>query len=243
MFVYAKHALPVRTHNHNENLLYFMISILFNAFGNALTVSLNLGSALWTASAVNFTALTSISLSIILIASGVLVVIINALIIGKIDWHRIIGNMIFMVPFSYLIGMISTYLVAIGINELPLIVRVVLDIVGVCFISLAISIYQRVNLMLHPCDDLMQIIRFKFFKGNATVAQLVTFSPPIVILLICWIDSHQLYAINVGTIFALLFQGTLVGVFDKTVFPTLKHQNIDHGQASSQSHKHHGLNV
>ncbi|MCO7125396.1 hypothetical protein NIE88_06395 [Sporolactobacillus shoreicorticis] len=241
--MYAKHVLPARTHSHNENLLYFMISIFFNAFGNALTVSLNLGSALWTASAVNFTALTSIPLSLILFASGVLVIIINALIIGKVDWHRIIGNIIFMIPFSYLIGIISTYLVAVGINELPLIVRVVLDIVGVCFISLAISIYQRVNLMLHPCDDLMQIIRFKFFKGNATVAQLVTFSPPVVIILFCWIDLHQLYAINVGTIFALLFQGSLVGVFDRTVFPTLKHQNIDHSQVSSQNREHHSLNM
>ncbi|MET1249420.1 hypothetical protein ABWW58_11570 [Sporolactobacillus sp. STCC-11] len=241
--MYAKHVLPAHTHSHNENLVYFMISIIFNAFGNALTVSLNLGSALWTASAVNFTALTSIPLSLILFASGVLVIIINALIIGKIDWHRIIGNMIFMVPFSYLIGLISAYLVAIGINELPLIVRVALDIVGVCFISLAISIYQRVNLMLHPCDDLMQIIRFKFFKGSATVAQLVTFSPPIVIILICWIDAHQLYAINIGTIFALLFQGSLVGVFDKTVFPTLKHQTSDRGQVSSKSRKHHSLNM
>jgi uncharacterized membrane protein YczE len=218
-----------------------MISILFNAFGNALTVSLNLGSALWTASAVNFTALASIPLSLILFASGVLVIIINALIIGKMDWHRIVGNLIFMIPFSYLVGLLSVYLVTFGINELPLAVRVILDIVGVCFISLAISIYQRVNLMLHPCDDLMQIIRFKFFKGSATVAQLVTFAPPIVIIAICWIESHQLYAINVGTIFALLFQGTLVGVFDKRVFPTLKHQNIDHGQSSTQSREHHEL--
>jgi uncharacterized membrane protein YczE len=218
-----------------------MMSIFFNAFGNALTVSLNLGSALWTASAVNFTAITAIPLSLILFASGILVIIVNALIIGKVDWHRVIGNLIFMVPFSYLIGIISTYLVTFGINELPLAVRIVLDIVGVCFISLAISIYQRVNLMLHPCDDLMQIIRFKYFKGNAMVAQLVTFSPPIVIIIICWIDAHQLYAINVGTIFALLFQGALVGVFDKIVIPSLKHQNIDHGQ--THDHNQHGLSI
>ena len=30
--------------------------------------------------------------------------------------------------------------------------------------------YQRVNWMLHPADDLMQIVRFKFFNGNSTKA-------------------------------------------------------------------------
>ncbi|MCL1631638.1 hypothetical protein M3N64_06710 [Sporolactobacillus sp. CPB3-1] len=237
MSVLANHAAAVHTHRHNENLFYLAISIFFNAFGNALTISLNLGSALWTASAVNFTALTSISVSWILFASGILVIIANALIIRKVDWHRILGNLIFMVPFSYLVGLLSTCLGAFGINELPLLLRVVLDVAGICFISLAISIYQRVNLMLHPCDDLMQIIRFKYFKGNATIAQLVTFMPPVVITLICWFFLHQLYAINVGTVFALLFQGSLVGVFDKFVFPSLKHQHIEPGKTAA----HHEL--
>ncbi|EST11328.1 membrane protein [Sporolactobacillus laevolacticus] len=225
MYVLAKHTVYVKS---SENIGYFVLSIFLNALGNALTVSLNLGSALWTASAVNFTQITSIPLSLILFASGVIVIMANALIIGKFDWRRVLGNLIFLGPFSYLIGIISTYLISLGINELPLTVRIILDVVGICFIAMAISIYQRVNIMLHPCDDLMQIIRFKYFKGSATIAQLVTFSPPIVIILVCWIDAHQLFAINVGTIFALIFQGTLVGIFDKCIFPTLKHQHVEH---------------
>lgn len=34
-------------------LIYFIVSLMFNCLGNALTVALNLGSALWTAAAVN----------------------------------------------------------------------------------------------------------------------------------------------------------------------------------------------
>ncbi|GAY76160.1 MULTISPECIES: YczE/YyaS/YitT family protein [Sporolactobacillus] len=234
----ANHAVPVRTRRQSENLIYFALSILFNSLGNALTVALNLGSALWTASAVNFTFITGIPLAVVLFAFGVAVIIANAVIIGKLDWHRIIGNVIFMVPFSYLIGILSNYLILWGINDLPLIVRVVMDCFGVCLISLAISIYQRVNLMLHPVDDLMQIIRFKYFKGSATIAQLVTFMPPILITVICWIIGQHLLAINIGTIFALLFQGSLVGVFDKIVFPSLKHQNLDHGETKNDDRVH-----
>ncbi|BBN97687.1 YczE/YyaS/YitT family protein [Sporolactobacillus terrae] len=236
--MFANHAVPVRTKSQSENLIYFTLSILFNSLGNALTVALNLGSALWTASAVNFTFITGIPLAVVLFASGVAVIIANAVIIGKLDWRRIMGNVIFMVPFSYLIGIISDYLIMWGINDLPLIVRVVMDCFGVCLISLAISIYQRVNLMLHPVDDLMQIIRFKYFKGSATIAQLVTFMPPILITVICWIIGQHLLAINIGTIFALLFQGSLVGVFDKIVFPSLKHQHLDHGETKNDDRVH-----
>lgn len=218
-----------------ESIVYFVISIFVNALGNALTVSLNLGSALWTASSVNVTQFTGIPLDVMLFAFGVAVVIINTLIIHKIEWHRILGNLIFMVPFSYLIGLITQRLLSFGINELPLTVRIILDLVGICFISMGISIYQRVNLILHPCDDLMQIIRFRFFKGNATLAQLMTFAPPIVIVILCWIEQQHVYAINIGTIFALIFQGTLVGVFDKSVFPTLKHQHLHNASGDMKS--------
>ena len=81
--------------------------------------------------------------------------------------------------------------------------------------------------MLHPADDLMQIVRFKFFKGNSSLAQLVVFMPPIIAIIVSYALTHQIYAINIGTVFALLFQGGLVGIFDKIVFPDLKHRNLE----------------
>ncbi|WP_240697310.1 YitT family protein [Sporolactobacillus sp. THM19-2] len=210
----------------NQSLTYFSISIFFNALGNALTVALNLGSALWTASSVNITQWTGIHLDIILFLTGAAVVVVNTLIVGKIDWHRIIGNIIFMFPFSFLVDAFSYVLVNLGIMHLPLLLRIVLDLAGICLIAAGISIYQRVNLVLHPCDDLMQIIRFKYFKGSAAIAQLVTFMPPVLIILLSWAITGKIYAINIGTVFALLFQGALVGLFDRTIFPSLKHQHL-----------------
>lgn len=217
----------------SERIGYFMISIIFNALGNALTVALNLGSALWTASAVNLTHFTAIPLDVMLFAFGIAVILINILILHKLEWHRVLGNIIFMVPFSYLIGYMTQLMLVFDINLLPLAIRIILDLIGICFIAVGISIYQRVDLILHPCDDLMQIIRFKYFRGSATIAQLVTFVPPIVITILCWIISRQIYAINIGTIFALLFQGTLVGIFDQVVFPTLKHHHLIKKEANS----------
>lgn len=206
--------------------VYFVVSLIFNCLGNAMTVSLNLGSALWTAAAVNISDDTPLSLSSMLFIFGVLIIITNVILLKKFDVRRIIGNFVFMVPFSALVGAFSPLLVNIGITELPLPVRVVLDCLGVVFISIAISIYQRINWMLHPADDLMQIVRFKFFKGNSSLAQFVVFLPPIAAIAVSYALTHQIYAINVGTVFALLFQGSLVGVFDKLVFTDLKHRKI-----------------
>lgn len=208
-------------------IFYFVFSILINSLGNALTVSLNLGSALWTAAAVNLSHVTPIKLSLMLFLSAFIVVIANVIILKRFSWKRVLGNLVFMTPFSILVGYFTTFLLKTGISDLNLVVRIILDCFGVVLIAAAVSIYQRVNWMLHPVDDLMQIIRFKYFKGNPTIAQLVTFTPPIIAIIVSVLISHHIYAINIGTIFALIFQGPLVGLADRYVFSNLKHRNLD----------------
>ncbi|MTV83075.1 hypothetical protein [Secundilactobacillus folii] len=206
--------------------ILLVISIIINSFGNALTVSLNLGSALWTASAVNMSHLFNMNLGNILLLEGVAVILANALMLREFDWHRMLGNVIFMVPFSYLVSGLSSLLSTLDIQRLPLIPSVIIDIIGVMFIGCGISIYQRLNLLLHPNDDLMQIIRFRYLHGNAVTASLAAFSIPIVIMIITFAIQHQLWAVNIGTIVALLFQGTFIAVSDKYIFRKLKHQRL-----------------
>lgn len=94
------------------------------------------------------------------------------------------------------------------------------------FISIGISIYQRINVVLHPADDLMQIIRFDYVHGNPAIAQVLSFTPPLIAIIVIYFFTGNIYAVNIGTIFALLFQGAMVGVADKVVFPALKHRNL-----------------
>lgn len=209
-----------------QMIVYLLISITINAIGNGLTVSLNLGSALWTASAVNLEHLIHIDLKIILIIYGIIVIIFNSVILKKIEWRRIFNNFLFMIPFSFLVGYANDLFNFLNIGRLNIIIRVILDCFGIVMISVAVSIYQRVNILLHPNDDFMQIIRFKYFKGNAAIAMWVSLIPPILITLICFIISKKIYAINVGTLFAVLFQGVLIGKADRFVFPKLKHRGL-----------------
>jgi len=58
---------------------------------------------------------------------------------------------------------------------------------------------------------------------NVVIAQLLTFTPPVTIILVCWINTHQLHAVNCGTLFTLLFNGALIGLADRFVWPQLHH--------------------
>ena len=149
----------------------------------------------------------------------------------KWDWHRIFGNFLFMLPFSIFIQWFSNIFNRImpDAHSLPMIILYVLiNFLGVTFIGVAISIYQRVNLVLHPADDLFQILRFRYFKGNATLAMWASYIPPTIMALAA-IPAMGLANFGLGTIFALLFQGGITGLADKLIFPKLKHQALDLG--------------
>ena len=151
----------------------------------------------------------------------------------KLDWHRIIGNFLFMLPFSIFIQWFSNIFNQIMPNANSVAATVlytVINFIGVGFIAVAISIYQRVNLVLHPADDLMQILRFKYFHGSAFKAMWASYIPPTIFAIIAFVITFpNLYNFGLGTIFAFLFQGGITGIADKYVFKNLKHQAIDVG--------------
>lgn len=103
---------------------------------------------------------------------------------------------------------------------------VLINFLGVTLIGVAISIYQRVNLVLHPADDLFQILRFRYFKGNATLSMWASYIPPTIMALLA-LPRMGLANFGLGTIFALLFQGGITGLADRIIFPKLKHQALD----------------
>lgn len=202
-------AAALSEHDWLKRFLYLALSLLINAVGHSLTIVMNLGSAVWTASAVNLYHLWPLSLRATLFICGVAVVIMNTLLIRQVIWRRIIGNLLFTFPFSFLIQWFTQLIQKTGINALPLGVRIGLDVIGILFVALATSIYQRANLILHPNDDFMQIIRFRYLHGSATIAQIVHYIPPVIIMLVTFTMSHHLWAVNIGTIICLFFQGSL----------------------------------
>ncbi|KID42493.1 fructose permease [Fructilactobacillus fructivorans] len=236
-----------RTISMPVSIVYFIISIIINSLGNVLTLVTSakvfphfLGSAYWTAAETNLSIAIHWDLFWTFVLVGIIIIILNAILIGKWDWGRAVGNLIFMIPFSWLVQVfydLFTQIIRLPDAHTPLLITiyVLVNFIGVALIGIAISIYQRVNLVLHPNDDLMQILRFKYFKGNATKAMWASYIPPTIVEIIAFLITHQIEYYGIGTIFAFLFQGSITGVADRLVFPRLKHQGISTTPAKSES--------
>ena len=149
-----------------EKIYYLSISILLNTFGNALTISMNMGSSMWTAASVNISNYFPIQLGTVLLCNALLGIILNIIIDKKIDIPLIIGNFVFIFPFSVLVQFFVQGMGWLGLPGLPVWLRLLLNVAGIFLIAIAISIYQRVNWIIHPLDELTNTIRFKFCNGN-----------------------------------------------------------------------------
>ena len=236
-----------RTISMGKAIAYFALSLVINSAGNVLTLITSakihpsfLGAAYWSAAEANLGTAFHWNLFWAFLIMGFLTAVLNTILIHHWDWKRIAGNMVFMVPFSALIQVFEDFFdgkypaLFSGLPEARslgmVILYVGLNFLGVAFIAVAISIYQRVNLVLHPADDLMQILRFRYFKGNAAKAMWASYIPPTIMAIIAIVITRTFANFGLGTIFAFLAQGGITGIADKVIFPRLKHQAVDVGQ-------------
>ena len=204
-------------------ILALVIGLVLNALGNGLTVATNVGTSPWTASEVNIGNLVHTTVGIPMFCVGVLVAIANQLLIHQWDKWRFFGEIGFIACFSYFVDVFVALFTWLGVPRLPFLIRAVMCFIGVATFCCAISIYQRANLIMHPNDDTTNILRFLYCHNRVVVAQLINFVPPIVIMVVTFLISGHLYAINIGTLFALLAHGPLIGFFDRHVWHGLTH--------------------
>lgn len=202
---------------------FLALSILINAFFNALTVSTNMGSAIWTASAVSISRAAHWQLGNVLFIEGVLVAFANLLLLGKFDYFRLIRNLLFITPFSYLLAAFESVFNQLGVPNLSFGLRMILDVIGLFGVAIAVSLYQRANLIMHPNDDLPYILRFRFLHESSVYAQWLSNVPPLIIVIVIFFISGHWYSFGIGTIYNILTQGYLIGWADTHFFGVLHH--------------------
>jgi len=206
-----------------SRLVYLTFAIVLDAFANSLMINSEMGSAVWTASAVNISKLLHSSYGTTLFVYAVIVTIANQFLLGKFDGHIFVSNLIFSLPFSYLVGFFSMILDPLQLNQWPIYLRLLTDILGLIGVSVGTSIYQRCNLIQHPNDELAYLLRFKYLHGSAGWGQLISYTPPVIIMVICYFMTGKILSVGVGTILAMFCQGMIIGFSDKIVLPSLKH--------------------
>lgn len=215
-----------RTLTPTEIVFFFFAGLFLNAFGNGLTVSTNMGSAPWTAAAANLANASHLDITVYLGLFGFIAAIVVSLITKHFDARRFFGNLLFVAIFSYTLGYTNQFFLGLGVGNLPTIPRFLIDLVGLFFIGAGVSITQRLQFVIHPVDDMTNVMRFTYFKGNVVVAQTINFALPMLMSIIIWLTTGQIIAVNVGTIIAFLGMGFVIAMADKRVFSRLVHRTM-----------------
>ena len=204
-------------------LTALLIGLALNAFGNGLTVSSNTGSAVYTASSVELAKVfTGVNVAVFIFGWGLVNAIINQFLIKRVDLVRFAKGILYTFFFSYFIDLFSGAFNAMGLPQQSWLVRTLFSLLGTFTIGVSISIYQRANLLMHPNDDMTNILRFDYFHGSAVIAQAVDLSLPIITIVICSTLLWHVYAVSIATVCYFLFTGTVIKYTDKWVWPSLK---------------------
>ena len=199
------------------------LGLLINAFGNALTITSSMGSGVWTAAAVNLSHVTGVSVGLFIFAFGVFNTVCNQFLLWTVDIPRFVEEIFYISCFSYAVNFFTNLCLAMGLGQLGLIARIVMAILGVTLFCIAISMYQRANLFMHPNDDTSNILRFKYCHGSAVASQLIDMLPPIIIFIGCGLLMGKIYSVNVGTIYSICCNGLLIKYADRWIWPSLVH--------------------
>ncbi|MFX3618972.1 MAG: YitT family protein [Sporolactobacillus sp.] len=195
--------------------MWLILSVFLNAFGNALTVKAALGSAPWTAASLNLSNIFGISVGNALIIMGFIVLVADDLLRKRWNGIKDFFNFLYVLSFGYVIDLWLSLMHPVSFTNVFL--RISVCVIGVMCIGAALSIYFRVNLVFHPFDDLLKILREKYLKGNVVLAQRISLGIPLTIALAIGLVRRQLIGINLGTAISFLCMGYFILFFDKMI--------------------------
>lgn len=206
-----------------NRLTFFGFGLLLITIGNALSIISDTGSGVWTAASINLSQATQLPIKWTLLFVGTLIILLNQLLSKGVRLYHLLGELIFVFFFS---NFIQFFVELLQLTEIPgrsFSFRVIVSIFGVILTCIGTSIYQRANIVLYPTDGLTNSVRQRITNNSIVFAQGLVFLIPIVVIAASAYFNHHIYGVQVVTIFSCISNGTIIGISDKYIFPTLIH--------------------
>lgn len=208
----------------SKRILFFFIGLVFVAAGNAMTIVSGFGNGIWTAASLGVGQVIHQPFALMWFCLGVAVILVNVVLIKEWDWFTVVGDFIFVLFFAQLIHVFVTTFSFWSDQVQPgQGTRICLVILGIVIVCLGTSFYQRANLWMYPTDSLTDILAYRFFAGNVFYGQMVAFIPAILVILTVALKEQQFIGVQLGTLFALLFNGELINFFNHHAVKSLRH--------------------
>lgn len=198
-----------------KKLWFLFVSIFLNSLGGALTVIANVGVSPWSAAGINMENYLSISFGTALLISSLILQIIVVVVEKNIPFKRIVFDFLYMFVYSY--GVDAWLYAFKGLHIESVAMNYAIFFIGMIFVAIAISIYVKLDIVLHPIDLFYKMLRDRFFNGNVVKAQLINYGIPIVLAILFGILDHDIVALSIGTIIYFLLFGKVLDTIDKKI--------------------------
>ncbi|MBB1079588.1 sugar permease [Limosilactobacillus sp. STM2_1] len=201
---------------------FLALAIILNSIGHSLTIVTNLGSMPWPASIVNIMQMMNWNMTETIFTEGLFVIGLNILLVGAFVPQEFGWEMIFLIPYSILMQLFANLWRLWGIDTSHLSWRFSFDILGLIIAFAGYALYQQCDCCYHPHDKLTVFLKRRV---NVKFTKYFNIVLPVIIILLCSLKNHMIYAFNVGTLIGYLSQRRIVGFWQEKVLINIKFLN------------------
>ena len=182
---------------------YTFLGITLNAMGNSMTIVTNLGSLLWPASIVNMMHVLHWTMCASIFTEGIIISLLTMLLEKRMSWKEWREELIFLIPYSVLMQAFATVWRLWGVDTLPLVPRLGVDLIGLLISFMGLAMYSECAWCFHPHDTLSSCLKRHWSPKMMKTFNIVA---PLIVIGFCFFKSHTIYALHVGTLIGLLIQ-------------------------------------
>lgn len=209
-----------------KKLSFLFLSIFLNTLGGALTVIANIGVSPWSAAGINMEFYFSISLGTALLISSLILQIIVIVVEKTTSIKRIMFDFLYMFFYSY--GVDAWLYAFKGLDIGAVIINYFMFFFGMVLVAIAISIYVKLDIVLHPIDLFYKMLRDRVFNGNIVKSQFINYGIPIFLAILFGLLNHHIVALSIGTVVYFILFGKILEIIDNRIDLKLKsEQNVE----------------
>lgn len=195
-------------------ILLFIGSITLNAFGNSCMIVAHIGSATWAAACLGLASISPFS-------TGVWTIILQVLTFLAVYFMGSRFNLLtitYSLALAFLYGLLLDLFIHLHtFLYIPdsLSLKWIYTLIGMNFISVAVSIYIQLGTVLMPFDYLLQA--FAKLTRSFTVGTIFCLMIPLSISIIISIIQQQIIGVGIATVLFVFLNGILIDIYNRFI--------------------------
>ena len=181
-----------------------------------MTIVTNLGSMPWPASIVNIMHMMGWNMTETIFTEGLFVIGLNILLVGEFVPKEFGWELTFLVPYSIFMQLFANLWRFWGIDTMNIFLRFGFDLLGLVIAFAGYALYQQCDCCFHPHDKLTVYLKR---RASLKFTKYFNIILPVIIILLCSLKNHAIFAFNIGTVIGFFSQNWIVSFWQEHLEP------------------------